>query len=302
MRAPLLAALALGSLAACQANDESIFIEGVLIPDENCLVSSAGTVFQPSGVYDIRGARSGYSASLKVRTNLPATFNSTDVTQSKTQSPNYPNYGPVDNNVVIFDSAEVEYELQTDADTGERLEQLSDGQLSCNAGKCTIAPRTVTASGSVFNQQTTLNTASLATVELLPLDLAQSLNKLNDQLGEEGPLPSPGQRLRLIATVSLVGSTTGSGEIRKLKSFPLPHPIELCVSCLFADEADCEEYDALPILSASADLVCTLGQDRAFSTCACPKLDNAGEPVVDAAGNVVFTKPVTEADSCTEDN
>jgi hypothetical protein len=297
MRAPVFAALAFSALASCQANDEAIFIEGVLPPDSSCLVSSSSTVFLPSGLYDIGGAQSGYNAALKVRTNLPSTFKNSDIGVS----PNYPNYGPVDNNIVIFDSAEIEYELLTDAATGEQLEQLSNGQLECDAGACTIAPRTVTASGSVFNQQTNLNTASLVSTELLPRDLADTLKALSDNLGGTSPLAAPGGRLKLIATVAVIGSTTGSGDIRKVKSFPLPYPIDLCVGCLVATEEFCDEFDAVVVNGAAAAQVCRVGQDQLFSACVCFEKDNAGNKVIDP----VTGKPkptstvVTDADSCT---
>jgi hypothetical protein len=296
MRAPVFAALVFSALASCQANDEAIFIEGVLPPDKDCLVSSAGLVFLPSGAYDLGGAQSGYTAALKVRTNLPSTFKNSDVGVS----PNYPNYGPVDNNIVIFDSAEVEYELQTDAATGVLLAQNSNGQLSCDAGVCTIGPRTVTASGTVFNSQTNLNTASLVATELIPLDLAERLKNLNDNLGANGPLAAPGGRLKLIATVSVVGSTTGSGEIRKVKSFPLPYPIDLCVGCLVATEEFCTPFNAVAVTNPSTDKICSVGQDQVVSACFCYELDNAQNPVLDP----VTGKPkptgtiVTDADSC----
>lgn len=304
MRAPLFAALVLGGLASCTVDtEESIFIEGVLPPDDKCTVSATSIVFQPSGIYDIGGgARSGYDAALKVRTNLPSTFSNIDVTQSKTQSPNYPNYGPVDNNVVIFESAIVEYEIQTDAATGDALQAASDavGQnLTCKDGVCTIKEQTVTATGTVFNTQTNLNTPSIATAELLPLSVANALNAIVEAAGPATPLASPGGRLQLIATVSIVGSTTGNGDLRKIKSFPLPYPIDLCRGCLVPTDDICDEFDAIAfgaVDSTTGDplLSCRPGQDVPSAFCFCVERDNAGNPT----SPLTPTKAVTAVDSC----
>jgi hypothetical protein len=302
MRAPLFAALVLGGLTSCTVDtDESIFIEGVLPPNDECKVSAGDIVFQPSGVYDIGGARSGYDAALKVRTNLPSTFSSGDVGQSKTQSPNFPNYGPVDNNVVIFESAVVEYEIQTDAATGDALQAASEsvGQnLTCTDGVCTIKAQTVTATGTVFNTQTNLNAASIATAELVPLSLANALNDIVVEAGSATPLASPGGRLRLIATVSIVSSTTGNGDLRKIKSFPLPYPIDLCRGCLLPSEELCEEFTAIPFGAVDADgeplLTCRPGQDVPSAGCFCVERNAAGQPT----SPLTPTKLVTAADSC----
>lgn len=300
---PLLPLVLLG-LASCTVDtDESIFVEGVLTPkveEDGCVYQAvlSNPTFSLGGLYDIGGATSGYFAALQVRTNLPSTFNTTDVTQSKTQSPNYPSYGPVDNNVVIFETAKITYELLTDETTGELLEaaaqRLDIKNLACDKGVCEIEEQTVTATGAVFNAQTSLNTASVASTDLVPLSLARNLAAVVD---EAGALASPNERMELKATVSIVASTTGSGDIRKVTSFPMTYPIELCVGCIAATDEICERFNAVVAPSPNADKVCDPGQDALFQACVCVERDNAGRPVEPQ----VITKVVTEADSCDEE-
>jgi hypothetical protein len=293
LRAPLVAALTLGALTGCSGDDAAVFIEGVLVKDAACTVSSAGTVFRAGGTYDIAGAQGGYNVGLKVRTNLPSTFNSGNANQS----PNYPNYGPVDNNVVVFDSAVVEYTLAVDVDTGTNLETFTNKQIDCETSEdsasaiCTIKPRTVTASGTVFNPQSSLNTAGLVATELVPKDLAEVLQAAFEGVGA---LQAPGDTARLTATVSLVGSTTGSGEYRKLTSFPLPFPIDLCVGCLVASDEFCEAFDAVAVETNAP--VCDVGQDTRTSSCFCFEKNNAGAPAQNPP--TATDTPVLDADSC----
>lgn len=308
MRAPLIATLTLGALAGCSGSDAAIFIEGVLVRDAtDCTVSSADTLFRSGGTYDLAAAQNGYSVGLKVRTNLPSTLSSV----GGNQSPNYPNYGPVDNNVVVFDSAVVEYTLAVDTETGTNLEAFTNKQIDCEPSEdsanaiCTIKPRTVTASGTVFNPQASLNSAGLVATELVPKDLADVLQAAFEGVGA---LQFPGDSARLTATVSLVGSTTGSGEYRKLTSFPLPFPIDLCVGCLVASKEFCEVFDAFPAASKDAQgkpvVICVPGQDQVVSRCECKKLDNAGNEVLDPTTQIPVTTGtvVVDADTCDGEN
>ncbi|HEY1098628.1 MAG TPA: hypothetical protein VGF99_06855, partial [Myxococcota bacterium] len=117
MRAPLLSLAIAACAGACVSETgNAVFIEGVLAPEDDCSVNGNGTVFRPSGTLDL-GAASAYDTFVKVRTNLPATFSGVDVAQSRTQAPNYPNYGGADNNVVAFERADLSYEFTVDAAT-----------------------------------------------------------------------------------------------------------------------------------------------------------------------------------------
>lgn len=299
--------LGLASASCTVATDESIFVEGVVPPEvsatDGCSFKAvqSNPVFSTGGIYDIGGASRGYFAALQVRTNLPSTFSTTDVSSSRTQSPNYPNYGPVDNNVVIFENAKISYEVLTDEETGKALQAAASTlnppqNLKCVKGVCAIEEVTVTAGGTVFNQQTSLNTASIASTELVSFSLATNLKQIAERAGV---LSAPADRLKMIATVSIVGSTTGNGEIRKVTSFPLPFPIDLCIGCIAANEDICDNFDAIVVANPNAaDEVCIAGQDRPFQVCACIERNNAGEPTTTPP---TVTKAVTTADSCNEE-
>lgn len=290
MRAALASILAAGGLltAGCVDNEAVVFIEGalpLLAPD--CEVDAASNDFASNGIFDLLGG-SGYTTFLKVRTNLPSTFSGQDVSQSRTQSPNYPAYGPADNNVVIFDGAEIEYSFVTDQLTSEKLVATAKregftGELECRAAvegdllrTCTLGKRAVAVSGSVFNTQTSLNAAAAIATQAVPPDLGIELARLYKQTATDAGteatnlalLTAPADRQRVIASVALVGQTTGSGDLRRIKTFAFPFPVDLCLGCLIPDQTFCADRGAIAV-PVSEDGDCIAGVDLAVSACFC---------------------------------
>ncbi len=306
MRAALASILAAGGLLAtsCVDNDHSVFIEGALpvLPGE-CKVSAADVDFLSSGTFDLLAA-GGYTAVLKVRTNLPSTFSGQELAQSKTRAPNYPNYGPADNNVVIFDAAEIEYTFETDELTAQRLvataaKQEFSGELKCSGPSCTLGTRQVAAAGSVFNTQTSLNAPAAIPAQALPPDLGVELARLYRQAALDAGsdatnltlLTAPGDRQRVIANVALIGKTTGSGDLRPIKTFAFPYPIDLCLGCLIPDDGFCDDLNAVTGGEAE-DRPCIDGVDFAARSCFCK--DALGAPTdvrVDRDENVCNAAP-----------
>ncbi len=306
MRRSLVALLAPGLFAAgCVEEDAAMFIEGVLpqLVDKECLVSDGDTVFRPFGTIDLAAASGGYTAFLKVRTNLPATFNNQDVQQDKSISPNYQDYGPVDNNVVIFESAAVTFEFASDADTIDLLSAAAGqvggaaANLDCGGGVCSGggAPEVIPAAGTAFNTQTSLNDATVVVTDLMSASTAATLRAVYEKAIEIAGrgvavdrqlLAVPGQKQRVNFNVSLTGKTTGSGDLRPVTSAPFPFGIDICFGCLAPNQAVCEEFDAVAANLVDAE-TCDLGIDAATSICAC----------VDAAG-AVFDVVRNDADVC----
>lgn len=309
MRLPL-TALVVASLTttACVEEDAAMFIEGVLPVEAGvCVVASTATVFDNSGILDLNADR-GYSAALKVRTNLPSTFSGQDVSQGRTQSPNYPNYGIVDNNVVIFETAEVTFTLQSDADTIGALSaaasQVNGANLACSATACGSPldavgqpiPDIVPAGGTAFNEQTGLNGEALVSADIVSGATAQTLKAVYQKAAEleaanleaRTLLDVPGETQRLTVEVVLVGRTTGSQGLRLVRSAAFPFAVDVCLGCLKPDDALCEEFNARSFFSEGAEDVCIEGQDFQTSVCACA--DAQGIPILDANGNptVVF--------------
>jgi len=314
MRAALATILAAGGLltASCIDNQNVVFIEGalpLLAPD--CEVDAASNDFASNGIFDLLGG-SGYTAFLKVRTNLPSTFSGQDLAQGRTQAPNYPFYGNADNNVVIFDGAEIEYSFVTDQLTSEKLVATAKregftGELECRAAvegdllrTCTLGKRSVAVSGSVFNTQTSLNAAAAIATQALPPDLGIELARLYKQTATDAGtaatnlalLTAPADRQRVIASVALVGQTTGSGELRRIKTFAFPFPIDLCLGCLIPDQTFCADREAIAV-GVSEDGACIAGVDIPLSACFCEG-DTAGEPGnvrIDSDENICRTAP-----------
>lgn len=312
MRAALATILAAGGLltAGCVDNEAVVFIEGaqpLLSPD--CRVDAADNDFSSNGTFDLLGG-SGYTAVLKVRTNLPSTFSGQDVAQGRTQSPNYPNYGGADNNVVIFNGAEIEYSFVTDQLTSEKLVATATregftGELECRAAvegdllrTCTLGKRTVALSGSVFNTQTSLNGASAIATQAFPPDLGIELARLYKQTATDAGtaatnlalLTAPTDRQRVIASVALLGQTTGNGDLRSLKTFAFPYPVDLCLGCLIPDQSFCADREAVAAV-VNTDGACIAGVDIAVTACFCEG-ETAGEPGpvrVDSDENVCRT-------------
>jgi hypothetical protein len=303
MRLPLTAILAAGlATTGCMNEEAAMFIEGALpLAPDACEVANNNSVFLPSGTLDLGRGGGGYSSFLKVRTNLPATFNNQDVQQDQTRSPNYPDYGAVDNNVVIFETAEVTLSLESDTDTiaalRAALNQVDGANLECSATEChTKEIERVPAAGTVFNTQTQLNQPAVVAAEVLPGTFAQTLRALYEAakgteaqaLDKRTFLDVPGEKQRLNLEIVLVGRTTGSQNLRTVRSAPFPFGIDICIGCLAPDEALCNTFNAVsvPIPEAQA---CIEGQDFSTNVCVCVDANNDGRPdSVDSTGGKPF--------------
>ena len=301
MRLPL-TALFSGLVFAngCVEQDSSMFIQGALpLLPADCQVSNQDNVFLPSGTLDLIG-RKGYSSFLKVLTNLPATFNNQDVQQDQTRSPNFPDYGAVDNNVVIFESASIDFELKGALDATDFLEIAAAGGLTCEAGSCTSnadneagKQEEVPAAGTLFNVQTTLNSAQVVVTEAISSNTAATLFTAFTQAATDAGLLAgdgnvanpvgaqntnllvlPGQRQRLTMNISLTGTTTGSGDLRPVKSAVFPFGVDVCIGCLTPDAAYCRKFDAVAFAIEQEN--CIDGQDIPTAVRAC--VNALGEP------------------------
>lgn len=294
MRASLpLLFVGLASGSCVVEEDVAMFIEGALpATAPACVVKSTDTVFLSQGVLDL-GLKSGYAASLKVRTNLPATFNNQDVTQDQGRSPNYPDYGAVDNNVVTFESADISFSFKADANTILGLKtRIAEGannpdsplagvNLTCDVDTCTTSTViTVPAAGTVFNTQTQLNTATVVNLELLPSDLVRKFDALyaavrdidGDNLDVRTYLDTPAELQRLNLEIVLRGRTTGNQNFRKVTSAPYPFDINICVGCLAPTPEICAGFNALAVTFEDVE-ACLPSQDDATGACVCADTD-----------------------------
>lgn len=301
MRLPL-TALVSGLVFAngCVEEDAAMFIQGALpLLPADCEVSSQDNVFLPSGTLDL-GTRKGYTSFLKVLTNLPATFNNQDVQQDAQRSPNFPDYGAVDNNVVIFETASIDFELKGAVEDTDLLEIASAGALSCQGGSCTSNAdneagkrEEVPAAGTLFNVQTSLNTPQVVVTEAISSSTASALLATFTQaatdaglLAGDGDIANPeaaqltnllvlpSQSQRLTMNISLTGTTTGSGDLRPVKSAVFPFGVDVCIGCLAPDAAFCRKFDAV-VLSLENEN-CITGQDIPTAVCGC--VDALGDP------------------------
>ena len=313
MRLPLTALVSgLAFANGCVKQDAAMFIEGVLpLKAPACSVSNTDTVFQSSGTLDLLAAAgSGYTAFLKVRTNLPATFNNTDVSQDQTRSPNYPDYGPVDNNVVIFESAAIDMTIQSDVASlsafkaaAEIAAKTAGVRFTCTAAECSTNPNddaaareVVPAAGTVFNIQTTLNSPQVVVTEVLSGNAATILlntftaAKEKGLIDDDGLLKAeeaqklnllalPGQRQRVQTNISLTGTTTGNGDLRPVTSYDFPFGIDVCIGCLRPTAEFCEQFDALVFEIEGNDAAaanvenCIDSQDIPTAFCGCARAD-----------------------------
>lgn len=286
MRRLIIASLGLGLAAASCVNDDgSVFIEGALplTPDEECNVDAGQNKFVFSGTLDVLTPHS-FQAALKVVTNLPSTFNNTDVTSGDTRAPNYPDYGSTDNNVIIIDAAEIDYEFTIPA---ANVGDVNPDAFECDAdtGVCKSnanAPTVVRVSGSVFNKQTSLNSASAVLVEAVSQTVAAELNT-----AFAGVLTNPTQVVRVVATMRLKGTTTGNGDLRDITTFPFPFPIDVCRGCITPNQDFCEGVDEDADFVATPQDTCFVGQDFPQGQCRCGVVPGAGGSAgvaIDAAG------------------
>lgn len=288
IQSALVLTLGLAGSTACVEEDPSVFIEGVLpiLPDA-CEVSAADQVFLPSGRLDLGAAGVGaYRSFLKVRTNLPATFNNQDNQQSRQRTPNFPNYGSADNNIITMKESRLEISISGRVDQLQALADLGSEQLSCNADACTFTQDAVApATGSVFNQQQNLSTPAAIATELLPAAQASALADLISQ-DLPGIMPKgPSDTLTVNVAATLVGNTSGNGALRDTITLPFPFTIEVCFGCLQPSQETCDLYatpgtsQPFPAPPADERFTCFAGQDIGVNACTC-----ADGSLVDANG------------------
>jgi hypothetical protein len=264
MRLALTASLAAGLATGCVNEDISLFVQGAQLidPQEGCLVDPANDVFFSGARLDLLNPTS-YTAALIVVTNLPATFNNQEVTQGQQQSPNFPDYGGVDNNVVIIDSAATKFSFVLGEDDAANV----DGNVNCNAaGECALQDALTPASSTVFNTQTQLNSEAVVFAEVIPAATAQVLA---DNLA--GVLEFPSQTVRVTANVQLKGTTTGNGALRELTTIAFPLQIDVCRGCLAPDAGFCDQFGANVVGVGGEDgpSACFAGQDFPLAACVC---------------------------------
>ena len=289
MRPAVISALAIGLVSASSclvAEDSSVFIEGALpiIPDD-CSVSAADQVFLASGILDLGAAGvGGYTSFLKVRTNLPATFNNQEVQQSQQQSPNFPDYGSVDNNVITMKQARLTLSIKGRVEQIAELATASQGALDCNGDTCTFGGDVETsASGTVFNVQQNLSSAQAIPTQLLPAVQATALRAILDDPATKLTeiFADPTDSLELQVEARLVGNTSGNGAVREVITLPFPFNIKLCLGCLNPSQQTCDAFagagTSAPVAFADDIAVCVAGQDIAVSQCVCAN----GAPVDD---------------------
>lgn len=257
-----LAALATGaSLAAgCDPPPEqgTAFIEGVLgLEAPDCLVDPGDQTFVAGALLDVGFDPNGLDANslilpLKVRTNLPSTFSTQQLTQDQQRSPNFPNYGNVDTNVITFTTSEIFF--STDADRGDELQLQNPGTpLNDNTARRTGV------SGVAFNEQTQLLSESVVFTTGISKEDAAALAA--EPFISDG-LVNADSRVRVILNVRLEGTTSGNALVRT----PLfPFGVDLCRGCLIPQ---CDDNQiAVPV---NADGVCVRGQNDPFECVAAP--------------------------------
>lgn len=252
------AAAALALATACETPEQgTAFIEGVLqLEPPACAANANADVFVATSLLDIGFDPNGLDANsltlpLKVRTNLPSTFSTQTLSQDQTRSPNFINYGSVDNNIITFSVSEVFY--STDADRDADL-QLNNDTTPRND----LTARRTGVSGVVFNEQTQLLTESVVITTAITKEDAASLAA---EPFIAGGLVNADSRVRVTANIRLEGETTGNATVR---TPPFPFSVDLCRGCLIPQ---CPAGEiAVP---ADPDGVCVRGQDDPF-VCAGP--------------------------------
>lgn len=250
------------SFTSCIEEQGAVFIEGITPVDyAECSVDPAAPTRQFQGLLDIGGLPdevNSYNGAAVVTTNLPSTLDTTRLTQERQLSPNYPNYGSADTNVIIFNSARVYF-------TDERNQPLR----VAGVGPETDAQRETALGGSVYNVQTNLSTSSVVLAPLITKEEATSLQLLDSPdlagIPELAALANdPTNRFRIIAHVRVVGRTTGGAEV---VSQEFSYPIDLCQRCLAnvgvpPGQTECPAGQTLQIVQQ-----CTPGQDAPTSFC-----------------------------------
>jgi hypothetical protein len=272
LAAPLALTAALG--VGCVSSDNSVYIETAVSINgsNNCLPDKNNGQPLPAGTLDILDAIAGrpgrgYQAALQVVTNLPATFTNQDLGQGQTQAPNYQDYGPTDNNVMVFQSGQVSFSFISEPG-------VNTADWTCAGDECTKDGQNQRVTGTVFNQNNALSTKGVVFLEMISAREAADLAKAFKDILAPGGQASPTARKRIIAEVSLTAHTTGSAELRPVTTFPFPFAIDLCAGCLVPDEATCGRFGAGAargerVEAADAANVCFAGQDLASFECDC---------------------------------
>lgn len=215
-------------LAGCFADNGSVFVEGVLPISKaaDCVVNPNGGVFVSGALLDVgegAGAGNALVVAARVVTNLPNTFSATDESQSETRSPNYPNYGNSDSNVITFTNTEVFYTTDQDRDGQPVLQGLlpvrEDDELLLRVG----------IGGTVYNTQSQLNTGAAIIATVVTKEFAEKL--------QTAAFPDGTAVDRILVNMRFAGTTTGEGAV---KTPPFVFPVQLCRGCLVAiDPATC---------------------------------------------------------------
>ena len=183
----------------------------------------------PTGVLDI-SLNTGYLAALSVRTNLPSTINTQQLTQ---QGGSYPNYGNGDANIVSFGSSEVSHR---DGEANDEPFNLLQPTANFNNGAVPglptqQQPRIQPSTGVVFNEQQNLGNSTLVYVPAITPQEVQVIKDGQIGLSLAG---SPAARRLLLVNITLQGQTSGAGYV-KSNAFTLP--VSLCFGCLLPPDA-----------------------------------------------------------------
>ncbi|MBI1949101.1 MAG: hypothetical protein HYS27_25660 [Deltaproteobacteria bacterium] len=212
-------------LGGCFADNGSVFIEGILPinRDDDCVVDPEGGLFVSGALLDVGAGADAANAlvvAARVVTNLPNTFQATDDSQSETRSPNYPNYGNSDSNVINFTETEVFYTTDQDRDGQAALTGLLPGEGE--------PPLQVGIGGTVYNTQSQLNTGAAIIATVISKEYAGRL---------QGATFPDGTALdRILVNIRFAGTTTGEGAV---KTPPFVFPVQICQGCLVVDAATC---------------------------------------------------------------
>ena len=259
-----------GVVAGCNPpiDQGQAFIEGVVPLERPACTASAGAAeFEASALLDI-GVDAGHANNLilplQVRTNLPSTFSSQNVTQDQTRSPNFINYGNTDEDIITFNQSEVFF--STDEDRGNQLQLGQVPGTPVNRGNERIS----TVSGVAFNQQTQLLTPSIVFATAIgkgDATLLQSEPFVNGAITASG-------LAHVILNLRLKGQTSGGATI---ETPVFPFPVDLCQGCLVGPTAvpenaqldntcgkDATGKEIQPIKN---DDVCIEGNDFADTKC-----------------------------------
>lgn len=245
--------------AACTPPEQgSIFIQGArdAKPPECTVQAAAQGPFRSLSLLDIGTTpetANGLVLPVQVVTNLPATFSTQEVSQDRTRSPNYPNYGAADNNVITFTDAESF--LTTDADRDGEPVLKGDG-LPTESN-----PAVTSLGGTVFNTQTSLNSMQILFVNAITAEHAALLQEedfISEALGGD-----PTKTVQVNVTLRVSGVTTGNATVR---SPPFPYQVQLCQGCLSTFVTDCDPATAGDQPAVAND-VCNPGQDDPLFTC-----------------------------------